>query len=406
MANESTATGQASDDGDVHRLRDILVEEVSLVDRAANKRRFLVVKRSNEMSDGPSRGEQPDADDAAQGTAARGRGKKAPKPDPKVGKARRRAAASADDADGDDDEVDAKKATRARPPWQKDDEDDDEDDTEKADDEDEDETEKADEEDDDDDVETKKGDDDDEDGDEDGGAADKARKRAKSDNGAAGRPQRRGKPAEKADDDLFMSPAVKTAVLRVLAQALERLMGVANRVKEAEPPDDDNEAYVPDDITGELEDIGELLEDVAERLPAAKAARQKAGVAKAGARMAKERLDRFQKALALLSDVLKELTNAAQPQEPAGGSAENKVHKRTSMPGVAALVSSVNELTQMMKGQQDELVRLRKTRATSNAIPVDGGRRAASQEVSWPLDMNRPISRDGVAKAVSFFDEP
>src|ERR1700709_337419 len=109
MANESTATGQASDEGYVHRLRDILVEEVSLVDRAANKRRFLVVKRSNEMSDGPSRGEPPDADDAAQGTTARGLGKKAPTPDPKVGRARRRAAAAADDADGDDDEVDAKK---------------------------------------------------------------------------------------------------------------------------------------------------------------------------------------------------------------------------------------------------------------------------------------------------------
>jgi membrane protein involved in colicin uptake len=32
----------------VHRLRDILVEEVSLVDRAANKRKFLVVKRDGE----------------------------------------------------------------------------------------------------------------------------------------------------------------------------------------------------------------------------------------------------------------------------------------------------------------------------------------------------------------------
>lgn len=305
--------------------------------------------------------------------------------------------------------MDAKKATRARPPWQKDDEDDDEDDTKKADDEEEDETdtEKADDDEDDDD-ETEKADDDDDEGDdeEDSGAADNARKRAKSDNGgAAGRQQRRGKPAEKADDELFMSPTVKTAVLRVLAQALERLMGVANRVKEAEPPDDDNEAYVPDDITGELEDIGELLEDVAERLPAAKAARRKAGVAKAGARMAKERLDRFQKALALLSDVLKELTNAQQPAESTGVSAELKAHKRAGTPSIGALVSSVNELTQVMKGQQDELVRLRKTRATSNAIPVDGGRRAASQDVSWPLDMNRPISRDGVAKAVSFYDE-
>jgi len=33
MSNESTATEQASGDEDVYRLRDILVEEVSLVDR-------------------------------------------------------------------------------------------------------------------------------------------------------------------------------------------------------------------------------------------------------------------------------------------------------------------------------------------------------------------------------------
>lgn len=35
----------------VHRLLDMLVEEVSLVDRAANKHRFLVVKREDDMSD-------------------------------------------------------------------------------------------------------------------------------------------------------------------------------------------------------------------------------------------------------------------------------------------------------------------------------------------------------------------
>lgn len=34
---------------DVHRLRDILVEEVSIVDRAANKRRWLIVKRETGM---------------------------------------------------------------------------------------------------------------------------------------------------------------------------------------------------------------------------------------------------------------------------------------------------------------------------------------------------------------------
>jgi len=50
--NEGSTARQASTDGDsgVHRLRDLVVEEVSLVDRAANTRRFLVVKRSRQMA--------------------------------------------------------------------------------------------------------------------------------------------------------------------------------------------------------------------------------------------------------------------------------------------------------------------------------------------------------------------
>jgi hypothetical protein len=53
MADQSNETRHASvgSDAGVHRLHDIVVEEVSLVDRAANKRRFLVVKRSTEMAD-------------------------------------------------------------------------------------------------------------------------------------------------------------------------------------------------------------------------------------------------------------------------------------------------------------------------------------------------------------------
>ena len=39
-----------ADDG-VHRLVDMVVEEVSLVDRAANKHRFLIVKRDDAMDD-------------------------------------------------------------------------------------------------------------------------------------------------------------------------------------------------------------------------------------------------------------------------------------------------------------------------------------------------------------------
>lgn len=41
----------AKQDDTIHRLLDIVVEEVSLVDRAANKHRFLIVKRSDPMEE-------------------------------------------------------------------------------------------------------------------------------------------------------------------------------------------------------------------------------------------------------------------------------------------------------------------------------------------------------------------
>jgi len=69
--NESTNAPHGSE---VHRLVDIEVQEVSLVNRAANKHRFLIVKRSNDMEDMTSQesednevtdmGSEPDEDDA------------------------------------------------------------------------------------------------------------------------------------------------------------------------------------------------------------------------------------------------------------------------------------------------------------------------------------------------------
>lgn len=44
-------TSRANAETGVNRLLDIVVEEVSLVDRAANKQRFLIVKRSNDMDE-------------------------------------------------------------------------------------------------------------------------------------------------------------------------------------------------------------------------------------------------------------------------------------------------------------------------------------------------------------------
>jgi hypothetical protein len=51
-----------SNERDIHRLLDIVVEEVSLVDRAANRHRFLIVKRSDSMDEMLSSTEDQPAD--------------------------------------------------------------------------------------------------------------------------------------------------------------------------------------------------------------------------------------------------------------------------------------------------------------------------------------------------------
>jgi len=63
---EDATTGRPSDG--VHRLVDMIVEEVSLVDRAANKHRFLIVKRDDTMDEDTTRdleASDPEASDAA-----------------------------------------------------------------------------------------------------------------------------------------------------------------------------------------------------------------------------------------------------------------------------------------------------------------------------------------------------
>jgi hypothetical protein len=432
MADDGSTTRQTTtdDESGVHRLRDIVVEEVSLVDRAANKRRFLLVKRSNQMADEgkPKRASAPGA----------GGKKPRPKLDEDVDKTRPRVMHAA--SEEDDDEEETEKSRRSREFEDDDDdeetekvrrptesEDDDEAEkarrsTESADDEDE-ETEKADDEDeeseDDDEEETEKADDEEDDSELKPGkgrppAKPPVRARAR----AKGRPGSTDERTRKAEENALVLPAsAKNAVLRALAQALERLMAVANQVKEADASDDQSEARVPDELTGALEDICELLEDVGDQLaePAEKARNKKpdtasgrstkADVNKAGRRMAKDRLERFQKALELLAAVLKELTDEKPVPTPSAGSAEKPLGKRES-PDVSQLVASVQELTRVVKRQEEQLIRLQKTRATSNAIPVEGtSRRREIQEVSWPLDMNRPITRDRVDKAISFYDE-
>jgi hypothetical protein len=361
MANETTPARDRDEEEGLHRLRDMVVEEVSLVDRAANKRRFLIVKRSDDMADDDKTELRPgDAGDGVEkakkkpgadnGEEMDEQKRKKPAEAEDAEKARRRAA-----GDGDEDE-----AEKARDPK---DEDDDEDETEKA---------KA---------------SDDEDEDDEGEDDEKKRSRKQ---------------------DLALPTAVKEAALRLLTEALERLMNVANRVKEAAETANEASATLPADLLAEIGAIAQILG----KLGAGNAPAAKAAVEKPGARMAKDRLDRFQKALALLAEILKELTDSKQAAPaPTAGAAEAGVRKRDAgvppapVPGLAELVAGIGELTRVVKRQEDELSRIRQARGVSNTIPVDGGRRAAPEEVSWPFDMNRPITRDKVKKEVSFFDD-
>jgi hypothetical protein len=364
MATEGTeARPRDDEDEGMHRLRDMVVEEVSLVDRAANKRRFLIVKRSDDMADDDKDGTELKPDGRG-GLTASGVEKAKKKPgasaagdEPADEEKRKKPAGEGDEAEKarrrgaseDDDETE-----KARKPKG-----DDEDETEKA----------------------KHPEDDDEDGEDD----DK-------------------KKARKAEHLTIPKP-VKEAVLRALTEALERLMSVANQVKEAHETEEQMDAPVPDEVGAEVRAIAEVLRGVGERYPSPTA---KGGVAKGGARMAKDRLDRFQKAMAVLAEILKELTDSREAA-PTAGVAEAGVRKRDGSPapapGLAELVAGIGELTRVVKRQEEELGRIRQARGVSNAIPVDGARRPAPEDVSWPFDMNRPITRDKVKKEVSFFDE-
>ena len=284
-----TDTSQSTDESQaIHRLRDIVVEEVSLVDRAANKRRFLVVKRSDAMADANSVDDEED-DTESEDT---------------VVKPKKAAGESEADESADEDTAEAS-PEKTKPP--------------------------------------------------------KKKKQAKGS-------------------------------LDTVTEALKRLMVVAKGLQQA-----------PDmDVATELESVASLLH---------KKDAAKDPVLKAGARMARGRLERFHKAIELLSTILEELTATDDAEEseavPTAGAAEAKPVTDTAdaSPVISELVAEMQKLARVVKRQDEELSGLRQTRGVSNAIQVDGARRAEPQEVSWPFDMNRPISRDKVRKEVSFFDE-
>lgn len=133
-------------------------------------------------------------------------------------------------------------------------------------------------------------------------------------------------------------------------------------------------------------------------------------VAKVGAKMAKDRLDRLQAAFLAFGDVLAEVmpkvdTDKAKG-EPSAGFAEQKPGEK---PAVAPSVpekkkkhapevqKALDDAAKTIKKQAEQLGALRDTTQTSNGAPVEV-QKARSQDISWPLDMNQPINEQSSGK--------
>lgn len=138
----------------------------------------------------------------------------------------------------------------------------------------------------------------------------------------------------------------------------------------------------------------------------------KALVAKVGRRMSKDRLARFEQALSVLGSILGELKEpSAEPAEMRAPEAPAEEQKRAPAAkaddGLAQQLATLSEQVQRMTStivkQRDELAQLRKARGGASSVPVEDNAEPRT-EFSWPLDMNRPVTRDSVTKTTSFFD--
>ena len=73
---------------------------------------------------------------------------------------------------------------------------------------------------------------------------------------------------------------------------------------------------------------------------------------------------------------------------------------------LASVATSLRSLTDAMKDQSQRLGRLEKGVGLPNSrqAPERPAARSGAEEVSWPLDLNRPMDRESVDKTTSFHD--
>lgn len=134
-------------------------------------------------------------------------------------------------------------------------------------------------------------------------------------------------------------------------------------------------------------------------------------IEKAGARMAKARLERFRKAMEILQGLLKDFSPAETEVSKSllgqnlGALDLAFVQKFASRANAdPELVGKIEKLTDLVAAQNKRIDEIKKAAGSSNVIPFERRGVDTVEESPWPLDMNRPLTRENVSKDVSFFD--
>ena len=369
-------------DGGVHRLLDMLVEEVSLVDRAANKRRFLVVKRESEDM-GKKKTEETPGSSGAPAAPSAADAPKPPKkkpakkfpPGPPTAKAKAPPPKKDPDEEADEeeddeqDEEDDDKTSKAKPPKKDPEEDPDEEEPDE---------EEGDEQDD---------EPDDAPASEDAPTGRRPPKKKATKDEASGAPGPGAPDDEVPDEETPLSVAL--AALDSLTQAVEIL---------SDSPEDGTPLVK---IAGDIRAAADAISTAAGIEPDADENEEPGG---------ESSIQGLVSSIQEMLTKIDSLTQALSASSKTPATTPTITAETQAPPDLAGTLTevaqSMKSLGDTMKTQAARLDALEKRAGVSNSQPP--GERVAKAEPedpSWPMDMNRPRDRASTQKAVSFHDD-
>lgn len=193
---------------------------------------------------------------------------------------------------------------------------------------------------------------------------------------------------------------IATTALEALTNAIEQLGQVVGDA----------------DTTPIVAELAQELSEVAGQLAVA------AGVEPTAAERSGDVNDAVEGVRSMLSQVSELLSSSAAKSDPDPSSAPPAAAAPAPAPAseaarpddesaevskqLATVATSLRSLTDAMKDQSQRLGRLEKGVGLPNSrqAPERPTPRAGADEVSWPLDLNRPMDRESVDKTTSFHD--